>query len=540
MQVLLAQSGIVDPQADCVSADGNLVGISIGSGGSKIWDPNNGVRDFKQVLLEEGATGVGGWTLLAITDMSPDGLNLVGYGFNPSGQIEAYLAKLPPSDADGDGLFDDWEINGIPYTDSNGVEQRYVLDIDGDGPHAPADPNHKDLFVEIDAMDGPGLAPSLGDLAPVITAFANAPVGNPDGQKGITLHVLIDQTDVPTEDFPNAFVEFDLLKPLYFGTVDEQSDPESVAILDAKRQAYRYCMFANTILNSTISGIGELPGNDFIVNLGGWTTPGGTSQQKAGTFMHELGHTLGLRHGGADDIHYKPNYYSVMNYNWQTPKSWQTPGSWPLSPGRRGYSNFELPALHEGVLIECDGLGATSGQFPALFVVPHNTHDQATAPVVVQSHMTGGINWDDDLMTSCTGDPTVAVDVNHLFDDRVAGDLASPGQVLAGHNDWSALVYDFKNSPDFEDGVHETVQNQPAEMTLELHNALENLLPPFCLGDINLDRTVTVNDLLAVINTWGACGLGCHADIAPPPPNGDSQVNVADLLAVINAWGPCR
>ena len=34
----------------------------------------------------------------------------------------------------------------------------------------------------------------------------------------------------------------------------------------------------------------------------------------AATFMHELGHTLGLRHGGCDDINNKPNYFSIMNY----------------------------------------------------------------------------------------------------------------------------------------------------------------------------------------------------------------------------------
>lgn len=30
--------------------------------------------------------------------------------------------------------------------------------------------------------------------------------------------------------------------------------------------------------------------------------------------MHEIGHTLGLRHGGFDDVNYKPNYPSIMNY----------------------------------------------------------------------------------------------------------------------------------------------------------------------------------------------------------------------------------
>ena len=34
--------------------------------------------------------------------------------------------------------------------------------------------------------------------------------------------------------------------------------------------------------------------------------------------MHELGHNLGLRHGGDDNVHRKPNYLSVMNYSFQT------------------------------------------------------------------------------------------------------------------------------------------------------------------------------------------------------------------------------
>ena len=53
---------------------------------------------------------------------------------------------------------------------------------------------------------------------------------------------------------------------------------------------------------------------------------------------------------------------------------------------------------------------------------------------------------------------------------------------------------------------------------------------------------VNVDDLLAVINSWGACANpnACPADIAPAgPPQGDDVVNVDDLLAVINAWGPC-
>jgi hypothetical protein len=50
-----------------------------------------------------------------------------------------------------------------------------------------------------------------------------------------------------------------------------------------------------------------------------------------------------------------------------------------------------------------------------------------------------------------------------------------------------------------------------------------------------------VDDLLAVINGWGACPPPClppcAGDIAPL--SGDCLVNVDDLLTVINSWGFC-
>ena len=58
------------------------------------------------------------------------------------------------------------------------------------------------------------------------------------------------------------------------------------------------------------------------------------------------------------------------------------------------------------------------------------------------------------------------------------------------------------------------------------------VIPPACPSDVSNDGTVNVNDLLAVINAWGATS-------GPADLNNDGTVNVNDLLAVINAWGPC-
>jgi hypothetical protein len=64
-----------------------------------------------------------------------------------------------------------------------------------------------------------------------------------------------------------------------------------------------------------------------------------------------------------------------------------------------------------------------------------------------------------------------------------------------------------------------------------------------CPGDIQQNGNVDVNDLLAVVTTWGPCPgcppLTCPADIAPlGPPPGNCVIDVNDLLQVITTWGP--
>jgi hypothetical protein len=55
-----------------------------------------------------------------------------------------------------------------------------------------------------------------------------------------------------------------------------------------------------------------------------------------------------------------------------------------------------------------------------------------------------------------------------------------------------------------------------------------------CPGDITLDGVVNVDDLLAVINSWGPPTGSCSADV-----DQNNVVNVDDLLVVINTWGAC-
>ena len=52
-------------------------------------------------------------------------------------------------------------------------------------------------------------------------------------------------------------------------------------------------------------------------------------------------------------------------------------------------------------------------------------------------------------------------------------------------------------------------------------------------ADIDGNGSVSVVDLLAIIDSWGACS-GCVEDI-----DGNGIVDVTDLLTVVGAWGPC-
>jgi probable HAF family extracellular repeat protein len=96
--------GVVMGEALAVSGDGSIVvGSSHAQKGSIItdfafiWDEPNGIRDLADVLEKEFGVDLAGWRLTAATGISVDGRTIVGYGENPRGSTEAWVADLPPT-----------------------------------------------------------------------------------------------------------------------------------------------------------------------------------------------------------------------------------------------------------------------------------------------------------------------------------------------------------------------------------------------------------------------------------------------------------
>ena len=369
------------------------------------------------------------------------GYVVAGYTLSSgAGSSDFYMLKIPREDADGDDLFDSWEQRGVDYNGDGIID----LDLQAFG----ANWRHKDLFVEVDYMGSSGThnhKPDTEAIEDVKTAFKNAPVKNLDNKDGITLHVEVDE-EIPHQDVIKAWDDFKTIKEDHFGGIAQRQDAN---ILKAMRQVYRYCLFIHQYstnetgawTSSTSSGLAERPGNDFIVSLGSFTGGKGNRDEQAGTFMHELGHTLGLRHGGGDLVNYKPNYLSVMNYAFQ----FHDPN--PARP--LDYSRKRLPDLNEANLDENAGVGAeVTTQAPLTIFSSKWGNDFAISSAFLP------IDWNQNGKAT---DTNVSANIN---DFPIWGYPSPPGEILTGYDDWSSLVYNFRDLDNFADsapGVQPTV-----------------------------------------------------------------------------------
>jgi len=205
-------------------------------------------------------------------------------------------------------------------TDGDGISDA----IEKKGPYKAAGGNfkHKDLWVECDYMKGRQLNwnKMQSDMA---KSYARGPVTNPDGKKGIKFHLVVgeqlklDKTAWAGNLETNA--EFENL----YNKVMQRRQLSFVNDPDIDSSYFHYCLVVHTMTtNGGLLGIsmdstninGGIPGDTVALAFNPAIPDNDKTWRRAGTMMHELGHNLGLKHGGFDHVNNKLNYLSIMDY----------------------------------------------------------------------------------------------------------------------------------------------------------------------------------------------------------------------------------
>ena len=240
-------------------------------------------------------------------------------------------------------------------------------------------------------------------------------------------------------------------------------------MLNAKRLVFHYALFVHnqsptppSTTNSS-SGCAELFGNDFMVSMGGWTPPNpaiaahpggvGSRGEQAGTFMHELGHNLGLRHGGVDNANCKPHHVSVMNYVYQFPN---TVTDRPLN-----YSPFVLGVAapltaaaripRERRSVSTRAVWTSHSASGPLYTGKIAFGPLAGVPPKPTIVTAGGpINWNKDADSV---DTNVSRDLSGMTSSSGGCPASTTREFLEGSNDWAILQLNLRASTDFADGV---------------------------------------------------------------------------------------
>ena len=473
------------------------------------------------VVFEKGCLNVDGKRFVGLSDQA-------GWRFTTA------------EDRDNDGLPDIWEMNGADV-DGDGV-------VDVDLPAMGADPNVPDIFVEVDWMKDRRL--DTGVLKPVVEQFA---------AHGIRLHIDMgsDSTDFVTE---NPWGELSGGNEIPYSEVFELGESNGLwtaavmPIFDQSRWTiFRHCLVVNAIrvdaLHGGYSGYSQgIPGQYFLLantdnamveltkkDIDKQVSEAEVARRAPGTFMHELGHTLGLYHGGDEDVNYKPNYLSVMNYLFQfgllgTSKEFN-------------YSEYVLPALDESNLDETRGVdpdGVTAGTGLTIRWIYNGVSPSEFMDARIEGLSAGAI----------AGNP-IDFNMNGIYETGLKADLNDDNPWIlsvlsASVNDWERLV--FKGGGIGGAGIEYDeftipVSSEPEaleELTYELAEELgllSNEVSPASRrrGDINGDGVVNRQD-----RVWLARGLAGWEDYPLPGAdtadvNSDGNVNRQDRVWLARA-----
>ena len=322
--------------------------------------------NFFIIALNHDGTNIKSGSIFQRTTSSAGQVLELGSGNVPLQFLTRNITDIPSptADIDQDSIPDNIELNGIFDPQGNLVANLAQMG---------ADPCRKTILVESDYMEvnrifGHSHKPSQSSIDEVIEMFNNAPVpavpdqicpydGFPRKSTGINLIVNLDDSiseinpidfDRDTNGNPND--DFNTIRDNHF-------DSNLKPYFHYNLWAHQFRFGDGTIATNT--GIAEFHGNDFMVSYGGLlvsSIPFVGQIGEGGTFAHELGHNLGLHHGGGDSTNCKPNYLSVMNYDFVITGLKKSGGFLGIGIPFLDYSRAELPTLHEANLNENTGI----------------------------------------------------------------------------------------------------------------------------------------------------------------------------------------
>lgn len=455
-------------------------------------------------------------------------------------------------DTDRDGLLDPWELYGF-YMDGKDPDDEPDVDLPGFG----ANSWHKDLFVELDYMD-PSI-PIQREIRMIKDAFAKAPKSaggydNPDGEPGINLWIDTGPVVDP------AAGEDGNAAPSCFDGIDNGNDGQTdgddtdclagdnlgggnntglanlsdmgerfyeikQANFDQNRiYAFRYGLLARQPENDeSVSDKGELGGNDFLVfgSLGI-------------TIMHELGHTLNLDHGGFEDHNCKPNYVSIMNYDYPafilgTDGSGYLDYSPPRLPGDGGRTTV-LADLDENALLETLPQNQASLDEPSVYFWYRPGPDGGEKK---RWPLNRPVDWNGNGSPSDEGGgdpdlPSVVANIDLATDKNDCSVSSERGQQynvplgaapIRGHDDWSNIVLSFVEFGNSVDGPINLVgTTEPTEAERIAEAKADNAT------DLSISKTANATEIEVgadLVYTMTVTNQG------PPPAFG---VTVTDVL----------
>ncbi|OLD41863.1 MAG: hypothetical protein AUI60_00315 [Thaumarchaeota archaeon 13_1_40CM_2_39_4] len=409
----------------------------------------------------------------------------------------------PRGGSHGDYICDNWKVtNGncgassswsglcIPIPAASGGTTYYKWSCgNGSDPLNPCPAvEKKDVYVEIDYMQNH--RPSQKALLDISNVFKSQ-------STPVQLHWLIDE-ELPhyasiTGPLNGAATQytaddFNRIKRVHFGTLTERNSAlddcpvgDSTTcvseILTAKRQAFHYMIMGHSQTNyPQSSGVSEYvsgtpfgASNDVLTSLGLFSWRIGSIDQQSGTIMHELGHGLGLGHGGPyhtatdPNVNCKPNYLSVMSWARQFSDAFTNPGGRQLDySSDTGFPQHDVDERATAIMdesgVSTDGSkytvfginGGTGLSAPTIATNPDFDNENnivggiLTEPASENDNVANGkvLHWESVLIAT-PGAPSNPTNVICPTD--------TPAALLHQWNDWNNLQYDMTTSTNWGD-----------------------------------------------------------------------------------------